>query len=147
MWNLRTPSQRKIWIIGIDKTPTPTPTDPIPPPNPSALIPTSDEVEDMDDWLETAQGYKLAAAVKSTQKAIGTPNSHKEALTSKHSEKWKQKEIEKIEEMGCWRLVRRSDLCNKTHTGKMDLFEKVYRPRCSTQKIISAPKLDGKPHG
>jgi hypothetical protein len=110
--------------ISIDKNPTPIPTDPIPPANHSgptrSLATTSDEVEDVDDWLETAQGYKLVAAVKSTQKAIGTLNSYKEALTSRHSDKLKEAMSKEIEKSKKWAAGAWSD--DRTCLRARDLY-------------------------
>jgi hypothetical protein len=60
----------------------------------------------MDDLLGTE---KECSVEKSTQETIGI-NSYKEALTSRHSDKWKEAMAKEIEEIGCWRLVRQSDL-------------------------------------
>jgi hypothetical protein len=61
---------------GVEPIPTPTSTAPILPADYSGptrpLTATSDEVEDMNDWLDTEQGCKPAAVP--TRKAIETTN-------------------------------------------------------------------------
>ena len=66
-----------------------------------------DKVDDTDTKLRPKKGYKLATVVekKITLEIIGIPNSYKEALTSKHNEKWK---VAMAKEMDCWHFVFRS---------------------------------------
>jgi hypothetical protein len=75
---------------------------------------TNDKVDHTDHQSGAEKGYKLAAVMgKIALETIGTLNSYKEALASKHSEHWKgamAKGIGEIEETGCWHLVHQSDL-------------------------------------
>jgi hypothetical protein len=85
--------------------------------SPLTTYPTAmdDKVGDMDDPLGTENECSVE---KSIQETIGIPSSYKEALTSRHSDKWKEAMAKEIEEIGCWRLVRHSTY--DTYTRKMD---------------------------
>jgi hypothetical protein len=65
---------------------------------------TDDKVDDTDNQLGTEKGYKLATVVeeKITLETIGILNSHKEALASRHSEKWK---VAMAKEIDYWHLL------------------------------------------